>query len=205
MLANVNGGHLSDLLEDFAASLVGERVSLGTVSERMGRRLIGALLLILALPMALPIPAPGISVLFGIPMVLVAGELMIGRRSARLPARLAARSFARIELVRFIAAALPRLRALERVIRPRVSWLAADWAMIPVGAVCLILAIVIALPIPLGHMVPGTAICVMALGLIEHDGLAIVCGLLLAVLGVAIVTLASMGAVALLSGWMGAS
>lgn len=204
MPAKVEGGHLSDLLEGFAASLSGERVALGTVSDYMGHRSIGALLLILALPMALPIPAPGISVLFGIPMVLVAGELLIGRRTAWLPARLAARSIARAELVGFIAKALPRLRVLERIIRPRFSWLAADWAMIPVGAVCLILAIVIALPIPLGHMVPGAAICVMALGLIERDGLAIACGLLLAVFGVAIVTLASMGAVALLRGWIGA-
>lgn len=202
MRADLEGSHLSSLLEAFVGTLDTERIALGTISDFMGRRSIGALLFILASPMALPIPAPGISVLFGIPMMLIAGELLIGRRTAWLPARLASRSVARVELVGFIMKALPRLRVLERMIRPRVGWLAADWAMIPVGAVCLVLAIVIALPIPLGHMVPGSAICVMALGLMERDGLAIAFGLLLAAIGVTIVILASMGVASLLWGWI---
>ena len=47
--------------------------------------LIGALLLILALPMWLPIPAPGISVAFGVPLILVSAQLLVGRRFAWLP------------------------------------------------------------------------------------------------------------------------
>jgi hypothetical protein len=74
--------HLSTELEAFARLVVTERVDLGTISPFMGRRSIGALLLVLALPMALPIPAPGISVAFGVPLILISAQLLVGRRSA---------------------------------------------------------------------------------------------------------------------------
>jgi hypothetical protein len=185
--------HLSRTLEELAASIRTERVALQTINQFLGRRSIGALLLILALPMWLPIPAPGISIAFGVPLILVSAQLLIGRRSAWLPHWLARRSITRSELRTLIAKTRPTLRALERIVRPRLAWLAADWAMFPVGAICLVLSLVIALPIPLGHMVPGAAISFLALGLIERDGLAVAFGLITAALGLAIVALASTG------------
>lgn len=185
--------HLSRTLEELAASIRTERVDLQTINLFLGRRSIGALLLILALPMWLPIPAPGISVAFGVPLILVSAQLLVGRRSAWLPRWLARRSLARSELRTLIAKTRPTLRTLERIVRPRLAWLAADWAMFPVGAICLILSLVIALPIPLGHMVPGAAISFLALGLIERDGLAVAVGLITAALGLAMVALASTG------------
>ncbi|HWE76053.1 MAG TPA: exopolysaccharide biosynthesis protein [Stellaceae bacterium] len=203
-LARDESGHLSDLLEAFSASVAGDRIALGAISDFVGRRSIGALLLILALPMALPVPAPGLSVLFGIPLILVSFELMLGRRTAWLPEFVARRSIRRDELIGFIARTMPRLRSLEQIIKPRLSWMASDWTMTPVGAVCLILALVITLPIPLGHMVPGAAISILALGLMERDGLAISVGLLVALLALTIVILASMGFAALLRAWIAA-
>ena len=46
---------------------------------------------------------------------------------------------------------------------------------------------------PMGHVVPGTAISVLALGLIERDGIAIALGIFTAVLGLAIVMIGSAG------------
>jgi hypothetical protein len=53
---------LSEALAQFAATARSDRVDFGAIVRVMERRLIGALLLILALPMVVPIPAPGISV-----------------------------------------------------------------------------------------------------------------------------------------------
>jgi hypothetical protein len=57
----------------------------------------------------------------------------------------------------------------------------------------LVLAIIITLPIPMGHIVPGAAISVLALGLLEQDGVAVALGLLVAILGLVLVTIASAG------------
>ena len=190
-----NGRHLSDALKGFAETFSGDRVDLASIARFMGQGSIGALLLILALPMVLPIPAPGISVLFGIPMILVSAQLMAGRRYAWLPARLARRSIARADLIDWIDRGLPVLRSFETVVRPKFAWMAGDWAMIPIGAVCLLMALIITLPIPFGHMIPGTVIVLLSLGLIERDGIVIGLGLIAAILALAVVTLASTGLV----------
>jgi hypothetical protein len=64
--------------------------------------------------------------------------------------------------------ALPTVQRLERLFRPRLGCMAGAWAMVPIGMVCLMLSIIITLPVPLGHMLPGTAICILALGLLER-------------------------------------
>ena len=55
--------------------------------------------------------------------------------------------------------------------------------------------------IPLGHVAPGTAICLLALGFMERDGVVIGIGFVAAVLALVIVTLASAGAVNALHHW----
>jgi hypothetical protein len=184
---------LSDLLMRQAAMVTSERVTLGDMAEFLGDRSIGGLLLVLALPMALPVPAPGISVLFGVPMIVISAQLALGYRRPWLPARLTRRSVARSSFLAIVDRILPTLRRLERIVRPRAGWLAGPWARIPVGIICLVLAIIIALPVPLGHVVPGTAISVLALGLIERDGIAIALGIITAIFGLLIVVFASAG------------
>jgi hypothetical protein len=94
------------------------------------------------------------------------------------------------------------LRRFERIVRPRAPWLADDWAKVPIGLICLVLAAIITLPIPLGHVAPGTAICLLALGLMEHDGVVIGVGFMAAALALTIVTVASAGAVNAARHWL---
>ena len=77
----------------------------------------------------------------------------------------------------------------------RAFWLANDWAKIPIGLICLVLAMIITLPIPPGHVAPGSAIWLLALGFMERDGVVIGIGFAAAALALVIVTVASAGAV----------
>jgi hypothetical protein len=185
--------HLSNFLSRRASGLANERITLGEIAEMLGERSIGALLLLLALPMTLPVPTPGLSIIFGLPMIVVAAQLALRRRHVWLPGTLARRALGRADFLRLIEHLRPALRRLERVVRPRAAWFAGDWAKIPVGLTCLALAIIITLPIPMGHVVPGTAISVLALGLVEQDGVAVALRLLVAILGLVLVTIASAG------------
>lgn len=49
-----------------------------------------------------------------------------------------------------------------------------------VGLLCLLMAIVLVLPVPLGNMLPALAISLRALGVLERDGLWILAGLVTA-------------------------
>jgi len=192
---------LSALLAEHARTVASERVSLADIADILGARSIGSWLLILALPMVLPVPAPGISVLFGIPLMMISAQLALGGRRAWLPAFILRKSMARADYVALMARMQPAVERLERLVRPRACWLANDWAKMPIGLICLVLAMIITLPIPLGHVAPGSAICLLALGLMERDGVVIAIGFVAAVLALVIVTLASAGAVNALHMW----
>ena len=193
----------SDELATFANAVNEERVSLGMLMQFMSHRSISALLLVFALPMMLPVPAPGLSVLFGVPLIVVSAQLVLGRRRAWLPSGLARRSVGRSDFVAFVARVLPTLRQLETIIRPRFSVMAGNWTAMPIGALCLLLAIIITLPVPFGHMLPGAAISLLALGLMERDGLAIGLGLITAGVALGVVAMASQGIAAWLQAYFG--
>jgi hypothetical protein len=186
---------LSDLLLRVARTNEKDRLSIGDVAELFGHRSIAALLVVFALPMFLPVPAPGISIGFGIPMMFISAQLALGRQHLWLPPFLARQSMSRLWFAGLAEKVAPVLKRLESVVRPRTGLMLASWATFPVGLICLVLAIVITLPIPLGHFVPGIAVAVLALGLLERDGLAVGVGILVSVVGFAIVTAASIGVV----------
>jgi hypothetical protein len=192
---------LSELLAGHARTVRSERVSLGDIADFLGTRSSGAWLLILALPMVVPVPMPGISVLFGVPLMIISAQLALGARRPWLPAFILRQSMTRADYVGLIARMQPAVERFERLVRPRASWLANDWAKIPIGLICFVLAAIITLPIPLGHLAPGAAICLLSLGLMEHDGIVVGVGFAAAVLAFVIVTLASAGAVGAVRHW----
>ena len=153
--------------------------------------------------MALPVPAPGISLLFAVPLIIVSAHLALGYRRARLPARLAGRPVPRSTFLTIVDRILPTLRRIERIVRPRAGWLAGPWARAPVGIICLVPAMIVTLPVPLSHVVPVTAISVLALGLIERDGVAIALGIFRAVVGLLVVIFASAGFLNAVHLWQG--
>jgi hypothetical protein len=140
---------------------------------------------------------------FGVPLIVISAQLALGYRRAWLPARLARRSVSRSAFSAIVDRMLPTLRRLERIVRPRAGSLAGPWTRVPVGIICFVLAIIITLPVPLGHVVPGTAISVLALGLIERDGVAIALGTVTAVFGLAVVIIASAGILNATRLWQG--
>jgi hypothetical protein len=112
--------------------------------------------------------------------------LMFGR-SPWLPSFIARRSMARTDFAGLIRRVTPWLMRAERMLCRRISGVCAPPLEYAIGAACLLLSIVLVLPIPMGNMLPALAICLMALGILERDGLWVILGLVTAVAGVALV------------------
>jgi hypothetical protein len=166
----------------------GERLTLDEAIETLGDRGYGLAMLMLSLPMALPISAiPGISTVFGIPLILIAAQLMLGRHRPWLPRWLGSRSFSRTELSRILDKALPRLERGERLIRPRLGILVTFAAERLIGLLCVLMAALMALPIVLGNQPPAIAIALFSLALIGRDGIFVVLGFATAILSVFLV------------------
>jgi hypothetical protein len=169
------GGKLSDILTELAGEPSRDRVSVADLVALMGDRACAAFMFIFALPNVLPTP-PGVSTLLGTPLVILAAQLTLGRRPW-LPKVITARSMPRKDLVALVGRVAPWLAKAERLLKPRASALARPPAEYAVGGICVILAVILLLPIPLGNMVPALAVCLFSLGILERDGIWILAGL----------------------------
>lgn len=68
------------------------------------------------------------------------------------------------------------LRRMERLTKPRLPLLTGEIADVLVGVVCVFLAVMLALPVPLGDMLPAVTLAIFGLALTQRDGLAIIAG-----------------------------
>ncbi len=182
---------LSAELHAFVDSLSGEDCTVGELIDRIGDRGFGLILLMLAMPAALPIPAAGYATPFGLVMALLGLQLAAGRKQPWLPAILRDRTVP-FKMLDFAVrnGRLP-LRAVELLIRPRLSRLTHNRMFLTgIGLTIAMLALTMSVPLPLTNTAPSFAIFIAAAGLLEEDGLALLIGMLLAPLAVAIAGLA---------------
>lgn len=169
---------LSDMLSGIANDTSRDRIAIGDLLNVMEERAFGPLMFIFSLPNVLPTP-PGTSTILGAPLIFLTLQLALGR-DPWLPRVIADRSIGRKEFAGFIEKAKPWLAKAENLLRPRLGFLAHPPGENIVGIMCFILAVVLVLPIPLGNMLPALAVCVLALGILERDGIWIIAGMAIA-------------------------
>lgn len=180
---------LSEVLTELSGS-PDSHISIGRMMEVFGGRALGGLLLIFGLACTLPLP-PGGTTIFGLPLCLLAPQLLFGARAPWLPARVRQGAIATADLQRGLPRVLPWLRRVESISRPRLDFLLSPIGQRLIGLVCTLLALVLILPIPLGNMLPATAVTVLALALVQRDGALALLGYALAVVSVGILVLAA--------------
>lgn len=159
----------SDLLGELADAFPDERVTVGEVLDRLDGRAYGLLLLLLAAPNCIP-NIPGISTIFGVMLIAPAIQMILGRGTLWLPARMRAWAFQRSHLRMAIHGAVPILKRIERFVQPRWSWAVRPPFTAYLGLQTLYLAGVLILPIPFGNFGPGLVVAATALALLQEDG-----------------------------------
>ncbi len=177
---------LSVVLRILSSDLSRERISVGDLLSALGDRALGALMFVFAIPNVLPTP-PGTSAVLGAPLIFLATQVMFGRKPW-LPAIITQRSMSREDFHVVIRRIAPWLERAEKLLKPQASVLAMPPMEYVVGLVCLVLALVLVLPIPLGNMLPALAISLMALGLLERDGVWISAGVIMAAVSMVVVS-----------------
>lgn len=176
---------LSEILQSVADEPGEARINVGDLLAAMDGRAFGALILVFAFPNILPAP-PGVAGILGLPLIYLSTQLMLGH-APWLPKFIANRSLTREAFSGLVTRISPWLGRAERMLKQRLWVLVSPPAERVVGAVCLFLSLVLILPIPFGNMLPAVALSVMALGILERDGLWILGGLIAAVVATGIV------------------
>lgn len=177
-----NSRRTSQLLREFLAGETGPRITLGALRDALGDRGFGVLLFIFALPNLVPVNIPLLSAVLGLPLVLLAAQLSYGRHKPWFPHWLTDQTFSRQGFAAVVTRALPYLERAERLLRPRLTVLLSWTGERLIGIAILVLALVLALPIPFANWLPACAIAIVALAIVEKDGVAALAGLVVGVL-----------------------
>lgn len=166
---------LTEILAGLAQDSTRERIAIADMLEVMRARAFGALLMIFAFPNILPSP-PGLAGILGLPLMFLSAQMMLGR-APWLPQFIARRSMPRSAFAVMVEKITPWLARAERLLRARAEFLASGPAQRVIGAICLILSIGLALPVPFANLAPALAICLIGLGVLERDGAWVLLGI----------------------------
>lgn len=160
-----------------------EQVTLADILNLAEERTFGFLFILLALPSALPIPAPGYSIPFGIVMFVLAMQLMVGRHRPWLPKSWKAKGFGLAQVQKVMKAGLPWLQRLEVLSRPRLTAVCTSrGGRIVLGLAIGLMAMCMMIPIPGTNTLPAIGIFVIGFGLLDDDGFISLAGLTLCLL-----------------------
>lgn len=143
----------------------------GEIVDAVGDRGFGLLLVILSLPSALPVPAPGYSTPFGLILAVLGIQMLCARSKPSLPGRARRMKIQRQHANRLLGAGLRFLGWTERLIRPRMEWIGSRAGRVFFGGVVLMMAILMIFPIPLTNTFPAMVIFLTGVAFCERDGL----------------------------------
>lgn len=175
-----DGNALSQALRALLDGLGETPITCGELAMRLGARSHEMLLIFFAFPLCMPVPIPALSTIFGLAATFVAYYFAMGK-PPWLPARIANRPIRTDSLRRACGLLMRLLGFTEHVIHPR--WLVISESPRRVrlhGVMLFLLAFLVALPlpVPLANTFGATPMLLLALGLLERDGVCIALGYL---------------------------
>jgi hypothetical protein len=172
---------LSQALAELLVEYTDKPLRLSVLLAQLGNSGFGTIAGILTMPMLIPLPIPlaGFSALVGSGIILVGCQLALGYKKPYLPQRIARLELSPAASQKLLKNITRLLQPLERMSRRRLSRFSNHrWGCRIIG-LCLAwdaLLMSLPLPIPLTNLAPAYTILVLAIGLLESDGLFILVG-----------------------------
>ena len=187
----------SDILKALISDESQRVLTVEQIVKALGPTSFGTSLMVFSIPEVLPIPLPGMTAAVVIPTGIISSQLVRGKREIRLPNALLKRSIPRKAFATAVGAILPFLERAERGTRARWRWASNPVAKRFLGVFILMMAAVIALPIPFTNMPAAISIFIISLGMVERDGVLISLGILLGLATIAMIGALGLGILSL--------
>lgn len=169
---------VSQILLDLKEEAEKGDLSIGHVVDSLETRAFGMLLIIFALPVAIPF-LYGIPQIVSVPMLMLAGQMVAGREAPWLPENVRARMLPRQSFIAVVKRGVPIIRWFEKIAKPRLTLFTGRRAERIIGVFLCIFCASILVPLPLTNTLPGIAVGIVSIGFIERDGLIVLAGTIL--------------------------
>ena len=193
---------ISQRLHLLASDAKGDAVELNWVLSELHERAFGLFLLVLALPCCIPF-LYGIPQIVALPLMFVSVQIVLGRKTPWLPKKLGARTISTEGLHNLARRAEPWLVRIEAFSRPRLSVLTHTPADRAVGLALILFSASIMVPLPGTNTVPGFAVVIVSMGLLQRDGILVILGAILGTAWIATLVFAGVSLASLIKGWVG--
>jgi len=178
---------LSDDLRALLAYADGRTLTLGELETILQGRGFALFILLLSLPFCAPIVIPGLSIPFGIVITFLGLRIVFGRKP-QLPGFILHKKVTFKVLEKIVAVGLKLCVRMEKIARPRMEFLRVWPGMINLIGVGLVsggIQLLLPLPplIPLSNTIPAISVVLLTAGLIERDGVFVLAGYFVHILG----------------------
>lgn len=179
--------HLETLLDEALETIKTPKIPMGYFVDTLHERGFGILVFLFALPMAIPLPVPpGVNLLFSTPLLFLTFQIMIGAKAPWLPQKIRNKTLKRSSIEDIINKSKPWLCRFSFLIRPRLAFMTRGLWSNFIGLSGLLFALCISVPIPMTNTVPSFAVLLMAVGILMRDGLAVIGGIIIGFLWIAL-------------------
>ncbi len=187
---------LSENIESiFAVSEDGTPVTIRTILDRVSVKSFGLLLVLFALPSAVPVPAPGYSIPGGVALLILGVQIVRRREYPWLPERVVRKEVSIGSKPRLIKWMIQFLRIFEFFIRPRFAFVFSNPVTYRVMGVAVTLCgLSLCIPIILTNTAPAFGVFLIGLGMLEEDGFLAGLGVIAGITGL-LLTLTVLGAI----------
>lgn len=171
----------SRALKKFCAQPAHTKSTLGDFIKNLGPSSFALIIFIFSLVMSGPWPLPpGMSAVIGLPILFISLQLVWGNESIWLPKKLANHPISEKRIKKIIGKLLPTLHWLEKLLQVRCTFLFTKTGLRIIGAFIAVMALIMSLPIPGGNFLPGLTISLLALAILQRDGVLAILSLLFA-------------------------
>lgn len=175
---------ISESLAMFKSYNPEEKSTIGNILDTFKENSFILSLLFFTIPVAIPLPyPPGFTTAMGIPVIVLSIQMMLGFEKVYLPQRILSYKVSNKILIMIADKSVPKIQVIEKILKPRLKFASNVVGEQIIGFMSLISAISIAIPLPMTNSIPAFSIVVMCLGLIKHDGLVIIGGIVISIIG----------------------
>lgn len=179
----------TQVIEDVVNNSSSDRILVHDLVDGMKASGFGLVMMIFAFGVTIPLPPPFPNII-AIPLLIFSIQMTLAYDSPKLP-----KSFSNLSVKRSVVATLvqkssPYIRKIERFLRPRLAFVTSKIGERIIGVLTALFAIVAVIPFPFSNFIPGIGILVTAFGLLGKDGLVVIIGIMIGLIGVIISLLA---------------
>lgn len=154
--------------------------TIGDLSQAFDTRAFGAFFILFGGLNLVPLP-PGASLFFGIPLLFFTFQLGMGFRRLWLPERIGSIRIGSDRIAAIVSKVGPPLRRIERLARHRYWPQPERLVLATIGWFSFVMAVLVAIPLPLTNLAPGVAIAIAGVAITARDGLWLIASFVLGI------------------------